>query len=231
MNDISDLFKEKSILIIEDQIDALNLMCEIMTPIFAKVYAAKDGLSAVSIYEENDIHTVFCDIDLPKLNGFDVIEYIRKKDFNIPIIITSAYTDKRTLLKASNSNIHGFLEKPISFKDIKDILKKIALQFFNKNKNIIVLNDNIRFDLNTYDLIIDGESIPLTLKEKKLFSLFVKNINKPLSYEKIEDIVWTIDDKSMTMSSLRTLIKNVRKKIKYDLIKNVSKLGYKLEVK
>lgn len=230
MNEPINFFKEKSILIIEDQIYALNLMCEIINPIFHNIYPAKDGLSAVSIYEENEIDIVFCDIDLPKLNGFDVIEHIRRKDFNIPIIITSAYTDKKTLLKASNSNINGFLEKPISFNDIKYILKKISLQKLKENKNNVILNDFINFNLNSHELFINNVSVSLTLKEKKILTLFINNMNKPLSYEEIELNVWKDDDKSMTMDSLRTLIKNLRKKLKYDFIHTIPKIGYKIKV-
>lgn len=229
MEKVITFFKEQSLLIIEDHIDALNLMSEIMTPIFKEVYLASDGISAVTIYEHNQIDTIFCDIDLPKLNGFEVIKHIRRKDFNIPIIITSAYTDKKTLLEASNSSIQGFLEKPINFKDIKNTLQKIISQK-QDIKNYISLNNVVTFNLNSNELTVDNENIALTLKEKKILNFFIKNLNKPLCYEEIENTIWTDDEKNMTMNSLRTLIKNIRKKLKYDFIHTVPKIGYKIKV-
>jgi len=229
MNDIVNFFKDQTLLIVEDKYETVNLMVEILGPFFKSVYCAQNGIEAIKTYDEYNIDIIFCDISLPKLSGFDVVNYIRKKSYNVPILIISAYSDNQTLLKASNSKIQGFLTKPIIYSELKNSLIKLIpyIESF-KNKYSYSLSENIIYYPKTLELEIDNLFIPLTLKEKRLLSLLINNINSTVVYSEIENYVWTKNNNSMTMDSLRTLVKNIRKKVKYDLIITIPKIGYKM---
>ena len=65
-----------------------------------KVYQAKDGYEAIENFQKNKIDVILCDINIPKLNGLDVVNNIRKANKDVVIIMVSAYSDSETLLKA-----------------------------------------------------------------------------------------------------------------------------------
>lgn len=76
---------------------------EVFESIFFKVYQAKDGYEAIENFQKNKIDVILCDINIPKLNGLDVVNNIRKANKDVVIIMVSAYSDSETLLKALNS--------------------------------------------------------------------------------------------------------------------------------
>lgn len=112
-------FSKQNILIIEDDLDTLNLMIEIFESDFNRVYFSRDGEDAIEVFKTNRIDVILCDINIPKLNGLNTIIKIRELDYIVPIIVISAYSDNDYLLKASNSNIQGYLIKPLTLDKIK----------------------------------------------------------------------------------------------------------------
>jgi CheY-like chemotaxis protein len=90
------------------------------------VMKAHDGLEVISIFEKHadDICCIILDIQMPKMNGIDTLRYVRKMDEDIPVIIVSGY-----LLDANHNQLDslcptGYLQKPISYNDLADMLKK-----------------------------------------------------------------------------------------------------------
>ena len=70
-------FSKQNVLIVEDDIETLEIMTEVFEAIFSKVYQAKDGYEAIENFQKNKIDVILCDINIPKLNGLDVVNNIR----------------------------------------------------------------------------------------------------------------------------------------------------------
>ena len=209
-------------------IEALEIMIEIFESDFSTVYYAIDGYEAIEVFKRNKIDVILCDINIPKLNGLDTINKIREISYSIPIIVISAYSDSDNLLKASNSNIQGYFIKPLTSDKIENILDKIFYhqnyKFINKS---ISLNSSTILDLQNSQVVIDNKVIKLTNKETIFIELLLRKKGSLVSYKIIEQIVWA-NDAFMSGTSLRTLVKNIRKKLSYDIIENVSRVGYRL---
>lgn len=224
-------FSKQNILIIEDDLETLEIMVEIFESIFSNVYSAVNGYEAIDFFQNYRIDVILCDINIPKLNGLAVIDKIREMNYSVPIIIISAYSDKETLLKALNSSIQSYIIKPITTDKVKNILEKI---YYHQNhefiNNKIKLNNSIILELLNSQIIINNEIIKLTNKEKIFLKLLFDKKGSVVTYESIEQIVWDDEDKIMTGMSLRTLVKNIRKKLSYNLLRNVPKVGYKLMI-
>lgn len=224
-------FLKQNILIIEDDLETLEIMIEIFESIFSNVYSAVNGYEAINFFQNYRIDVILCDINIPKLNGLAVIDKIREMNYSVPIIIISAYSDKETLLKALNSSIQGYIIKPITTDKVKNILEKI---YYHQNhefiNNKIKLNDSISLELLNSQIIINNEIIKLTNKEKIFLKLLFDKKGSVVTYESIEQIVWDDEDRIMTGMSLRTLVKNIRKKLSYNLLRNVPKVGYRLMI-
>lgn len=206
-------FSKQNILIIEDDIETLEIMVELFESTFSNVYTSTNGYEAIEIFEKNLIDVILCDINIPKLNGLDTISKIRELDYSIPIIIISACSDTQTLLKASNCNIQGYILKPIMFDDVQNIKNKIFhhqnYEFMNKN---IEINFSTSLNLQNNQIIIEGKIIKLTIKETEFLKLLIKKKGSIVSYEIIDQVVWG-EENIMSSTSLRTLVKNIRKKI------------------
>lgn len=223
-------FSKQNILIIEDDLETLELMIEIFESEFSNVYSAINGHEAIEVFNKNKIHVILCDINIPKLDGLETINKIRKINYSIPIIIVSAYSDSNNLLKASNSNIQGYFTKPLTLDKIESILDKI---FYHQNHTFInkkvQINSSTILDLGNSQVIINNEIRKFTSKEFEFIKLLMEKKDSIVPYRTIEEIVWN-DDKMMSSTSLRTLVKNIRKKLSCDIIENISKIGYRLVI-
>lgn len=223
-------FSKQNILIIEDDIETLEIMVELFESTFSNVYTSTNGYEAIEIFEKNLIDVILCDINIPKLNGLDTISKIRELDYSIPIIIISACSDTQTLLKASNCNIQGYILKPIMFDDVQNIKNKIFhhqnYEFMNKN---IEINFSTSLNLQNNQIIIEGKIIRLTIKETEFLKLLIKKKGSIVSYEIIDQVVWG-EENIMSSTSLRTLVKNIRKKLSCEIIENIPKTGYRIVI-
>jgi two-component system response regulator VanR len=223
-------FSKQNILIIEDDIETLEIMVELFESTFSNVYTSTNGYEAIEIFEKNLIDVILCDINIPKLNGLDTISKIRELDYSIPIIIISACSDTQTLLKASNCNIQGYILKPIMFDDVQNIKNKIFhhqnYEFMNKN---IEINFSTSLNLQNNQIIIEGKIIKLTIKETEFLKLLIKKKGSIVSYEIIDQVVWG-EENIMSSTSLRTLVKNIRKKLSCEIIENIPKTGYRIVI-
>ncbi len=225
-------FLKQNVLIIEDSLETLELMIEIFESEFNTVYSATNGYEAIEVFERNKIDVILCDVNMPKLNGLDTITKIRKINYAIPIIIISAYSDSDNLLKASNSNIQGYFIKPLTSDKIEKIMDKIS---YHQNHEIIHKNIQLSpstiLDLQNFQVIVDDEIRKFTRKEFDFLKLLIQKKDSIITYKTIEQVVWYDDNKVMTSTSLRTLVKNIRKKLSCDIIENIPKIGYKLVIK
>jgi two-component system, OmpR family, response regulator VanR len=222
-------FSKQNILIIEDNLETLELMIEIFESEFSSVYTATDGYEALEVLEKNKINVILCDINIPKLNGLETINKIRKINYSIPIIIISAYSDSENLLKAANSNIQGYFTKPLTSDKVEKIMDKI---FHHQNHEIstknIQLNSSTLLDLQNSQVIVNNKIIKFTHKELEFIKLLIQKKDSIVTYKTIEQVVWYDDSKVMTSTGLRTLVKNIRKKLSCDIIENIPKVGYRL---
>jgi len=221
-NNIMNYFSKKNLLIVEDHYPTRDLLKSTFEMLFQNVYIATNGqecLEQVNYYKPD---LVITDIEMPLKSG---IEEIRAKNYQIPIIIISAYSDDNYLLKAANLHIQGYLLKPLDMDALENTLTKIYN--LSHQHKIFKINDNVTYDYSN-SLIINGENKnSLTKKENEFLNFLIKNRNKIVSYEELEYELWGKNDEIMSINSLRTLVKKLRSKLPINIIKNISKTGYK----
>lgn len=229
--DLTDTLYDQSILIVEDDPLSLEVMKEILEDYFQDIYTAGDGLEALEVFEKNSIDVILCDINMPRMDGLETIKNIRKSNYTVPIIIISALSDRDLLLKASNLNIQGYVLKPVAFDQMMEILNKVVLHQNQGKESIelIQLDDLILLDTINYKILANNNAVTLTKKEMQFLELLLEKKGSVVPYELIEQVIWYDNGEAMSSSSLRTLVKNVRKKlVKEDIIHNISKVGYKI---
>ena len=221
------ILKNLNILYVEDEETIIDKYSYFLQESCKEVFIARDGEEAYTLYKENKIHLIIMDLLIPKMSGIVLARKIREEDDVIPMIALTAHSDREILLDIVDLNFSSYLIKPVLRTDLMVALEKIA-QKVNSGRSLPLPCD-CSWDLKSKTLFCNDESILLTRRELKLFELLVERAGTPCSDDEIFFYVWGDEfDKTVTNSSIRTLIKNLRKKIPKDLIKNQYGVGYKI---
>lgn len=219
--------EDLTVLYAEDENAILQTVTEVLELYVNKVITANDGEEAIELYETYKPSILLLDINMPHKDGLSALKQIREKDINIPVIIMTAHTEKEYLMNAVELYITKYLVKPFDKDALLDALNACVELLQNKNDEVLELSNDIKFNYTKQTIIKNGEEISLNKKERLLLNLLIENKNKVLTYESIEYHVW---EDPVSMDALKSLIKDLRKKTSKELIKNISKIGYKLEI-
>ncbi|QKF83112.1 two-component system response regulator [Halarcobacter ebronensis] len=214
------------VLIVEDDEIARENAVEYLQDYFSNIFEASNALDALKIYETKKPDIIISDIQMPRLNGLEFIKRVRQKDKKVQIIVLTAFCDKEYLLKAIELQLVKYLIKPINEYEFDMAIKNSIEALKNDETNIIKLQDGLVFDMFNLVLLKDGELIKLRIKEVDFIKLLLKNRGRYVTYQEIENFVW--DEQVMTKDALKTLVKNLKKKVSKDFILNLSGIGYKL---
>ena len=225
---LKNSYKNIKILYVEDDEIARENGVEYLQNFFETIYGASDAIVALQLYEKYKPDIIITDIQMPKLNGLEFVQKIRQKDKKTQIIIITAFCDKDYLLKAIELGLVKYLVKPVKEKEFEEALFLCVNSLQEDNSNIVKLDENSYFDTFNKNLVIKDEIIKLRAKEILFLELLIKNKNRYVSYEEIENYVW--DESVMTKDALKTLVKNLKTKIPKDLILNLTNSGYKIDV-
>ena len=220
------------ILFIEDEKAIRDNYVAYLKMFFNAVYEAEDGEKAYEIYKEKKPHILIVDIHLPKLSGIDLLKRIRKTDHTTKAIMLTAYTDTSLLLESASLKLTKYLTKPISRRVLKDALDLAIKELENFNTlslRTINLKDNYIWNYDSQELLCDNSTINLTNKERIIFILLMSNLNKVLEYDNIIYKIWTYEDDG-SLDALKTIIKNLRRKLPKDTIQNVFGVGYTIKI-
>ena len=218
-----DKLKKLTILYAEDDKNVQKDVRGYLELVFKDVIVASDGLEAYNIFNEKQPDLLLTDIDMPGVSGIELAKKIRKDDQDVPIIIMTAHTKPEYLIDAVELNITRYLVKPFVGEDLLAALEKMM---DSKGDEHVEIADNLIYQNDEKLLLHNGTSIPLTVKESMLLELFLSRKNHVFSTVEMENSIW--GDEFVTDSALRALIKNLRKKLPVDCIKNIVGHGYKL---
>jgi len=223
-----DAFKKYTILYIEDDEGVRTINSRFLTRMFDELYEAKDGQEGYELYLKYHPDIILTDIKMPRMDGITLSKKIRQTDNTTKIIISTAFSDKNYLMEAIELNLEKYIVKPITSRNLIPVLTKTVENLDAERDFKIDLDDNFYFDNSTSMFYFDDEIIDFTKKETSFLKLLVLNKNRVVSYEEIEQKVW--DSEYMSLNSLRTTIGFLRKKIPFNCIKNISNMGYKLNL-
>ncbi|MDA7848178.1 response regulator [Sulfurospirillum sp.] len=217
-----------TILFAEDEEYTRESIGEILSLICKNVILAKDGKEALELYKNNKIDIVILDIEMPYLNGLEVCGEIRETNHHVPIVLATAYTNTEYFLKAVELHLTAYILKPIMASSLKDALKKCVRNItFSKNEKIY-FSSNTYYDTTMRTLFKNNKEIFLRKSEIIFLEYMLKKPNSIISYEEFENNMW---EEGMSSSAIRSLVRDLRKHLPPDTIINISRLGYKLELK
>ena len=215
-----------SILIVEDEKPISDLIRLNLTDAGYRCTCAFDGMAAADLLEKEGFDLVLLDIMLPKLNGYELLEYI--KPMEIPVIFLTAKGEVAERVKGLRLGAEDYITKPF---EIIELLARVeaVLRRYHRNDRIIQLFD---LEIDTLSRVVKKAGVPvaLTVKEYELLLLFVRNKNIALFRDMIYERVWG-DEYLGDSRTVDLHVQRMRKKLGLeDKIVAVYKIGYRLEV-
>jgi len=221
-----------SVLYVEDDDGVRENYVAFLSRFYENVYEASNAEEAYEIYKQKKPNILLIDINLPQKSGIEFLQDVRQYDHSTRAIMLTAMSDVDTLVSASELKLTKYLIKPISRNELKDVLETAVSEIVNYTtyaNRVIHIQDSAYWDQDKEKLIVDGQEVFLTRKERALLALLISNMNKVV---KSEDIIYELwyDYDNAKIASLKTLVKTLRKKVPENFVKNVFGIGYKIEV-
>lgn len=215
-----------NILIIEDDRTISGLMGRTLTGAGYECGFAYDGQEAEELFDSHPWDLVLLDLMLPKVSGYDLLEYISPS--KTPVIIVSAMGQVNDRIRGLKMGADDYICKPFQVAELLARIEAVTRRTAPSEdvfeyKGVIVNN-------SSRTVTKDGEDIALTVKEFDLLNMLINNRNIALSRRQLYEYVW----KEEYYGETRTLdnhIKRIRQKLGYeDVIKTVFGVGYRMEV-
>jgi DNA-binding response OmpR family regulator len=221
------ILANSSILLVEDDVNLAQSFAKVLLLYVQKVYTANNGQEAYELYQAKHPDIIITDVKMPKMNGLELIKLIRSHDQDIPIIVTSAYTDKDFLLESIKLSLVEYVVKPIKESDLLRLLEISATKLLEKSKTPLQIDENSRYDYANKMLIQNDKLIALTTNEIEFLELLFAHKGNLVTRQNIEEKLYDHDE--IPPSALKNLVFKLRKKMPIDIITTVGKLGYMVE--
>ncbi|MDR0762822.1 MAG: response regulator transcription factor [Campylobacteraceae bacterium] len=211
------------ILVLEDNERLANLIKVTLEQEGFKADVFYDGEEALNAIN-NGYHCYVLDINVPSIDGINILDTIRLYHKNVPVIIISSNHELENIQKAYEIGADDYLKKPFfNYELVQKIKKLCRLQ----TTSVVNLTNGYIFNCENSRLYDDkGSEIPLAKKEILFFELFVKNRQRIITFSEMEEYIWEGDDTSIL--NIRALIKRLRKKLPENAIKIIKGVGYAL---
>ena len=208
------------IFLVEDDILLNEAITNTFSSLGYKVTSFDDGKTAFeNIDKSYDLFIV--DINLPNVNGIELVKQIKKVYSESNVFIMSADIDIQTILKAYDMGCIDYIKKPF---DVREIIAKIKHTLKIPLGNIKFKNcPQAFFNRDKQVFVHEKKEIKLTAKELALVEILLKNANHTVSNTQIEDYVW---GESFRNGHVRQLVAKIRKKLPCDIIENHNSNGY-----
>lgn len=216
------------ILVLEDDELFASTLEDFLSDEGFEVDIANDGQECLNLNFEKNYDLYIFDINVPKINGLDLLQQLRNSSDNTPTIFLTSYKDKDTLQDAFLKGCDDYLKKPV---DLDELLLRIkALLKRNKKRfDIIKLSNNLTFNPLNKRVYENDIDINLPIKVLELMELFVENRGEIVTKEMIISKLWATSE-DYSEGSIRVYINQIKKLFENkDSILNIKGVGYKIE--
>ena len=216
------------ILIVEDEIAICNLIKYELEMQGYKCDVANDGQAGANFIEKNRYDLILLDMMLPKIEEFELLEYVKQQS-KIPIILITAKGQMIDKMKVLQNVADDFITKPFEIQELTARVEAV-LRRYNKGNDVHTIEDVV-INIVARTVKKKNVDISLTPKEFDLLILLIQNKNIVLYKETMYEKIWG-EELEFETRTLDLHIQRLRKKLDWkDKIKTIYKIGYMLEDK
>ena len=218
------------ILVIDDEQAIRDLISEVLNIAGYEVSIATDGLDGLNKIRKQKYDLIIRDVNLPKLDGFAILEKVRESAPTQPIIMISARTDKDDVTHGLRLGADDYVRKPFS---VEELVLRIEnrLKRNTKSQAEVFVCGPITLNDSEHLVTFNDKAVDLSPTEYNLLLILIQNQNRVMTKEKLLDLVWGLDFETST-NVVDTYISYLRKKLHradFEGIKTIRGVGFKLE--
>ena len=215
-----------SVLLVDDNIHFRHKLKRLFEGYFERVYEASDGEEGAALYQSAKPNVVFTDIKMPQMCGLTLSSFVRRLDDAVPIVVLSAYSEKEILKKLIPLNLVDFIDKPIDFGRVQEVLVRCAQVLIDRGSLEQPVGRGVAYSPQKKRLIIHGDEVALTHKEMLFLELMIANKNRTVTREQVEEAVY--GGEHMSLVAVRNLVSKIRKKAGQNIIRTIPNVGFVL---
>lgn len=222
------------VLIVDDDEAVLTMLYKVIKSNGIEADTASNGRTALDLVSQKNYDLILLDVNMHGMDGFQVIEELRRKKVNIPIIVVSGRVEDYDMLYGLDIGADDYITKPfnpvILGAKVKALIRRSQSNTASKE---LITAGPFQYNTSTLRFYKNGTEILLSAKENAMMKLFMDNVNRVFSKDMIYELVWgeTIIDENAIM----VYINRLRQKIEEDpgkpgYIQTVRGLGYRFVV-
>lgn len=219
------------ILLVEDEAKVAAFIKKGLEEQSFEVDVAFDGAMGKRLALHNQYDVMIMDVNMPQINGFELVKIIRQEGITTPILMLTAFGTTDDKITGFDAGADDYLVKPFEFREllarIKSLHKRTGENTVHKGKKLVILD--LELDLDEKSVKRAGKKIDLTAKEFALLEYFLRNKGKVISRVEIAEKVWDLKFDTGT-NVIDVYINFLRKKIDKDfdkkLIHTMVGMGY-----
>jgi len=218
---------------VEDEKELCDTVAKSLYSAGYEVDTCYDGEEALDYVLTEEYDLIVLDLNLPGMDGMDILRELRMKNEETKVLILSARSQIADKVEGLDAGANDYMEKPFHLQELEARIRSLTRRKFI-HKDVCLSYGDIRFDTKKREACANGEPVSLTRKENGILEYMLLNQGRPVSQEELIEHVWDASVDSFS-GSIRVHVSSLRRKLKavlsYDPIVNKIGEGYRLERK
>lgn len=192
-----------------------------------RVTSFYDGLDALDTLQKEIFDLLILDINVPGIDGLDLLEQLHALKIRPPAIYISALVDIEGISRAYDLGCYDYLKKPFHLKELSLRIDKV-MQNCTVPQNHLRLSKSYSYDASTSTLMCENITQPLTKRQLQIIDLLARNRGRVVDFEQFRNYVW--DEEYVDNATIRAEVSRLNKSLKEDFIQNIRALGYMIDI-
>jgi DNA-binding response OmpR family regulator len=213
------------ILLLEDDLILSEVIVEHLEYYNYDVTPIYNGVDAENLLFEERFDLLLLDVNVPLLNGFELLKGLRESGNNTPTIFITSMNASSDVLEGFELGANDYLKKPFEMIELKARIDNIKRHFKIDDERILAINNEISYDFERQIVIFKSKEVQLSKKEGEFLAYFLHHRGKVLSANELMVNVWSYDT-APSSATLRTYIKNIRRVLGEEVITTIRGVGY-----
>lgn len=221
------------VLVVDDELTIRNLLAEMLRIAGFDPETKESGSAALAAIRSKSFDVALFDVNMPGMNGFQLLEEVRKIDAHIPVLFLSARNEKVDVIEGLRIGGDDYISKPFNVEEVIMRINTVLKRTKNNDQKAELVAGPVRLSEETYEVFFNDEPIDFSKTEFRLLQYLLQNQGRVVTKERLLDEIWGYSFNTTT-TVVDTYISYLRKKLHkdgFDGIKTIRGIGFQIKAK